>query len=690
LKTLGFGSEGISPLLWILLVISVILNFVMAIILRLIGSQMYPFFIVVYVWIAIYISSLTLVLKIHRESGTALIQHPSGLVVLIILALGIRLAFLGLDTYISLDSLWYLDFGKFMLSGKVPYFEFYFPYPPLFAYFIYAVAVIAPVVDSFRIIAILFDMGVILMIWKIASHRTDKRYANLGAIAYAFLPISIIESGWNGHFESLVGFLLLLSLYMLLGSRYRLSGVFLGLAAATKFYPILLFPVGLFYVPNWKNRLEFTLVAILSAATTFVPFLLFSFGSSTSPSNPPSTSTEGFVFTLLYSLFSLSSDRIFFTAFALTGILLGIIIMIRLTFRSDERSNSSSYYWGSLVLGSVLLVMGLSAGLYPLLPIAKLVYWRYPVDVGIVRGISSISIGILILYYSYQGIFQKRKYSPSTESVLLMISFTILLISTITRPVFYGWYLLWAIPVLLLIRDRKMCLTVLLCLLLLYPSYTHDNFTSLGTYEERTWSDEFGSVANWDSVLHHNNTLLNATLIQWSVYSNNSMGIFRFDTSRLNSVRELDNVSLQYTMSTSIPVNPDTDFIARITSDWDPTFGAQAFLSLTYTGFNHDGTPINGSIIPQSSLFTNLTFILWRYSFLSENPDLELASIRTLTLHIDPRAIANASFIIDYFYTTESVLHNPIYYVMIPTLIALSLGSFVILNTELRRIESEN
>ncbi|MFW9932748.1 MAG: hypothetical protein ACFFDR_08830, partial [Candidatus Thorarchaeota archaeon] len=259
----------------------------------------------------------------------------------------------------------------------------------------------------------------------------------------------------------------------------------------------------------------------------------------------------------------------------------------------------------------------------------------------------------------------------------------------ITRPVFYGWYLLWAIPVLLLIRDRKMGMTILLCLLLLYPSYTHDNFTGLGIDEERTWSDEFDSMISWNSKLNNDNEFLNASLVQWNEYSNNSKGFIRWDTSQVNTSSDLENVSIQYTKHLSFPITPNTEFIARIRADWDPTFGALAHLSLIYAGVTQESQPINGSIIPRSSLFTNLTYILWRYSFLVENPVLDFAEVRNLTLNIYPMRVANACFFIDYFYTTESVLHNPIYYVMIPTLLAISLGSFVILQTELKRIESE-
>ncbi|MEE9353523.1 MAG: hypothetical protein V3U94_03790, partial [Candidatus Thorarchaeota archaeon] len=178
----------------ILLAGSALLNILMAIAMRIVGSSMYPFFILIYVWIAVYAIFLSLILRRNRIAANPIIRKGVSLALLVVLTILVRLVFIGQTELISLDSVWYLDFGKFIQMDMMPYADFYFPYPPVFGYFIVVISNLAPSVDSFRILAALLDGAVLIVLWKIADRHAGPKWASFVALAYSLLPISIIES----------------------------------------------------------------------------------------------------------------------------------------------------------------------------------------------------------------------------------------------------------------------------------------------------------------------------------------------------------------------------------------------------------------------------------------------------------------------------------------------------------------
>ncbi|MHA2078573.1 MAG: hypothetical protein ACW99X_13355 [Candidatus Thorarchaeota archaeon] len=126
-------TKGPSKQVDILMILSAAVNILLALALSVFGSQMYPFFILVYIWIAAYVFFIATLIRRESTSAKPLIQKEVHLVGVIALTILIRSVFLGMSHHISLDSLWYVDFGKFMQMGVVPYTGFYFPYPPVFA-----------------------------------------------------------------------------------------------------------------------------------------------------------------------------------------------------------------------------------------------------------------------------------------------------------------------------------------------------------------------------------------------------------------------------------------------------------------------------------------------------------------------------------------------------------------------------
>ncbi len=658
-----------------------VLNIVFPILLRITAGVMYSFFITVYVWIAAYALLLFLLLKWERSVRKPLIQGPLYFAAVFVAMLIFRSAFLGLDTYISLDPLWYLDYGKFMQMGRVPFSEFYFPYPPFFAYVIYTVMLIAPAVDSFRIFAMVMDGAVAFLIWKLASNHMNETKASTALLAYAFLPISIIESGWNGHFEPLASAFMLIGLWFMLHRRQKLSAVFLALGAVTKIYPIVLLPFALFYIKGLRERFEFFFTATATAALSYLPFALHGLLNS-GISGSGSTNPSNFLLSQFEFILDWSFPNILVSILAYVGVLIGVLLIVKELALGSARTSRSSYFWASVFVGIILIIMGFTAVYYPFSTFSKGVYWRYPVDIGIVRGVSSAAIGMVILFRSYRSWQSGTRQIHSTESTLFLYSGAILLLLSLSRDVFYGWYLLWSVPFFLLLKNRRLGLTIVLALLLVYPSYTHDNFSSVGYAEARLWDGRFQSSMQW-SVFVNTSGVIDDDLIHASFAAKEDKGYFRFNTTAVTNRTLLSNVSIVYTRYVSFHFNDTVDFAARIYSKWNPTFGAYAFLSMKYEARNETGDQIEGTIIPASSQFTNLTTILWRYSFSSEYPSAN-ATVYKLQVVIHPRVTVASEYVFEEMYTTYIGLLNPVYFLIIPSLIALSLVGFALVQEELR------
>jgi len=182
-------------------------------------------------------------------------------------------------------------------------------------------------------------------------------------------------------------------------------------------------------------------------------------------------------------------------------------------------------------------------------------------------------------------------------------------------------------------------------------------------------------------------TGLDPNLVEAGVRSNGDLGEFWFNTSAMSNASQLENVIISYTKSVQIGFNLDIEFVTRMTSSWDPTFGRYADISLIYEGYDEYGHRINGTIIPMTSLMTNLTFVLWRYSFSIAEVPVDAGTIDNLTLVVYPVRSVYAFYGVDFFYTTNYGLLNPSFFLFIPIHMALALTAYAVLHLELKRLD---
>lgn len=111
-----------------------------------------------------------------------------------------------------------------------------------------------------KLIVILADLGAIFFAIKIAEHLGVSVH---NIWLYALNPFIILEFAGNLHFEGVMIFFLLGSLYFLMKNNWLWSAVWFGLAVQIKLIPLMLIPF-VFKKLKWKNALGFT------ALTAFV------------------------------------------------------------------------------------------------------------------------------------------------------------------------------------------------------------------------------------------------------------------------------------------------------------------------------------------------------------------------------------------------------------------------------------
>lgn len=233
------------------------------------------------------------------------------LVLLILLALGIRLALINLNHPLDLQT-WQGTFSD-LNNGKSPYDTFekltyearatqgvrwplseyymYFSYPPMMLCIEYPFAKIygafyqtAPVNFSivgtdpypqvpfllnllFKLPIILADIGIALLLYKMTK-KSEKPL-----IAYLFNPLVIfVTAAWM--FDSIAAFFLILSLYLFERKRYDLSAISLSFGFLTKVFPIFalpLFCIELIRKKSWKF-LRYAVIFGVVAALFILPF----------------------------------------------------------------------------------------------------------------------------------------------------------------------------------------------------------------------------------------------------------------------------------------------------------------------------------------------------------------------------------------------------------------------------------
>lgn len=192
-----------------------------------------------------------------------------------------RLVAQGLNPYLELpknlivNSNFHVQQAKELFAGMGNLSAEHFSnYPPINQFF-FAIAgffssnsIVAAVV-VFRIIIILADIGTL--------YFGQKLLKNLGLESsrifwYLLNPLVIIELAGNLHFEGVMLFFLIFSMYLLQQHYYKWAAFAVALSISIKLLPLLLLPVFYKYL-GFRKAVVFYLIIILTNLAFFMPFL---------------------------------------------------------------------------------------------------------------------------------------------------------------------------------------------------------------------------------------------------------------------------------------------------------------------------------------------------------------------------------------------------------------------------------
>lgn len=118
-----------------------------------------------------------------------------------------------------------------------------------------------------RSFIVLADVGIMVVLAKILQHYgRSSRFL----MVYALNPLVIIELTGNLHFEGLMVFFLVLSIWLLITRQHLFSSAFMALSICTKLFPLMLLP-GLFHHIKFR---KLAIYYILTGASVVAIFLI--------------------------------------------------------------------------------------------------------------------------------------------------------------------------------------------------------------------------------------------------------------------------------------------------------------------------------------------------------------------------------------------------------------------------------
>jgi len=138
-------------------------------------------------------------------------------------------------------------------------------YPPVAQMIYWLVTLFSPTVFAMKVA--MFGFECVTTVGLLALLRNLGR-SRVQILLYAWCPLLVWEIGGAGHIDAAVFAFVTLALLFRYRNQPILTGLFLGLAVMTKFYPIVLLPA-LYKRGDWK--MPATLVAVCGLA--YVPYL---------------------------------------------------------------------------------------------------------------------------------------------------------------------------------------------------------------------------------------------------------------------------------------------------------------------------------------------------------------------------------------------------------------------------------
>lgn len=147
-------------------------------------------------------------------------------------------------------------------------------YPPAAQMLFYLITFVSPTVTFMKLAMVLFEG---LTMFGLVKLLREMGIAREWTLLYAWFPMLVWEFAGSGHLDSIVMAFMVFALLFRYRDQPALTGLFLGLAVLTKFYPLVLFPA-LYRRGDWKMPATMAgLTALLYAPYLGVGKMVFGF-----------------------------------------------------------------------------------------------------------------------------------------------------------------------------------------------------------------------------------------------------------------------------------------------------------------------------------------------------------------------------------------------------------------------------
>lgn len=234
---------------------------------------------------------------LHSEMNGSPTQLRTLLILFIILRLILLFFYFPQGLFSAFtDFYYYFQTAQLSEQGFYPFVNMWYEYPPVLAYLpqlaYWLADHILPMTDIYSfgfqlyyrilgVILLLFDVGVLVLIHRIASRAWGQSQANWVAWVYAFLGLPLLFSTYSHQVVPLFFWLLVVDCFLsfegnkIPSRSWLTSAIALGLGITAKFTPgILLAPVIKFLWPQKRRIVWYGLATLITVALVYLPFFL--------------------------------------------------------------------------------------------------------------------------------------------------------------------------------------------------------------------------------------------------------------------------------------------------------------------------------------------------------------------------------------------------------------------------------
>ncbi|MHA1381414.1 MAG: hypothetical protein ACTSRG_23855 [Candidatus Helarchaeota archaeon] len=392
-------------------------------------------------------------------------KHFTSFFFITLLFFWIRIPFIFKTTLLTPDFNIYYRTAIQFLNNKIPFLFSGLGYGPVYWLFLFSIALITNGdYFSIKIFFVFLDFLNLVMLYFISRQLKIKGSYKI-CLLYTLIPISLIQFAWNGHNDTGMILLVLISIYFVLKNKDMFAGIFLFLGIAYKFYAVFILPVYLIYYYKHSESISQFFKKII---ITYSPILIIAgglfiynrwlilgifYGALLQGSRTP---VLGLMSTLngANNIRSIAGIVILYSSYFTDAIPTAIPILLYMTKDVFMITDILELTW---IFFAILLFFAfkdniiknplyLSIPLTPIIIYFLEVFIQYPIYNILLLNFSILMLLLFLLAYYYKVL----KFEDLSRENLIIPIFYVLYLFISIFWVSYPWYFLWLIPVMFL------------------------------------------------------------------------------------------------------------------------------------------------------------------------------------------------------------------------------------------------